>query len=138
MYNFSRSAAIIHKDGSYLFMKRVKNGKTFYAVIGGRPEGNESPEETAIREVQEESGLTITLKSDTVFICDAGMESGYYKAPEYFFWANTIEGTPQLGGEELEFNNSNNSYELVWIPEKNLASIKLLPSSIHGHLLKKL
>lgn len=137
MSSFARAAAIIYKDGSYLFMKRVKKGKIFYAVIGGRPEGDETPQETAIREVAEESGLIITLRPD-VFICDKGLTSGYYTAPEYFFWADTIEGTPKLGGEELEFNNSNNSYELVWIPEKNLASIKLLPSSIHGHLLKKL
>lgn len=137
MKQFARSAAIIKKDGSYLFMKRVKKDKTYYTTIGGRPEGNETPQETAIREVEEESGLIITLKSHP-FICDAEIHSGYYTAPEYFFWADSITGTPQLGGEEKEENNPENSYELVWVSERDLASITLLPTSIHTRLIKDL
>lgn len=136
MEKFARSAAIIKKDGSYLFMKRVLKGETFYAIIGGRPEKNETPQETAIREVEEETGLTITLKPHP-FVCDAGVHSGYYTAPEYFFWADRIIGTPQLGGEEKEENNPENSYELVWISEKDLESIELLPTSIHAELINK-
>jgi len=135
MEKFARSAAILKKDGSYLFMKRVRKGETFYAIIGGRPEKNETPQETAIREVNEETGLTITLKPHP-FVCGAGVRSGYYTAPEYFFWADSIAGTPQLGGEEKEESNPENSYELVWILEKDLSSIILLPRSIHTELLK--
>jgi 8-oxo-dGTP pyrophosphatase MutT (NUDIX family) len=137
MKEFSRAAAIIKKDGSYLFMKRIKNEKIFYAVIGGRPDEGETPEETAIREVEEETGLIITLKPES-FMCDAGMRSGYYMSPEYFFWADTIKGNPKLGGEEKEFNNPDNLYELVWIKESDLASIELLPKSIHNILINQL
>ena len=141
MQTFARAGAIIKKDGSYLFMKRVKKGllkdHNFYAIIGGRPDEGETPKETVIREVLEESGLKITLKPN-FFICDEGLKSGYYTAPEYFFWADSIEGTPKLGGEELEFNSPENSYELVWIPEKDLASIELLPPSVHAYIMKQL
>jgi 8-oxo-dGTP diphosphatase len=137
MEKFARSAVIIQRDGSYLFMKRARKGETFYAIIGGRPEKNETPQETAIREVEEETGLKVTLKPQ-FFVCDAGVRSGYYTAPEYFFWADSITGNPQLGGEEKEENNPDNSYELVWVSEKDLASIVLLPSSVHILLIKNL
>ena len=137
MEKFARSAVIIQRDGSYLFMKRARKGETFYAIIGGRPEKNETPQETAIREVEEETGLKVSLKPQ-FFVCDAGVRSGYYTAPEYFFWADSIIGTPQLGGEEKEENNPDNSYELVWVSEKDLTSILLLPSSVHTLLIKNL
>ena len=140
MLTYARAGAIIKKDGSYLFMKRIKKGlqkdHVFYAIIGGRPDEGETPQETAIREVLEESGLKITLNPNFSFVCDAGLKSGYYTAPEYFFWADSIQGTPKLGGQEFQFNSPNNSYELTWIHEKDLASIKLLPSSVHTYLVK--
>jgi 8-oxo-dGTP diphosphatase len=137
MIKFARAAAIIKKNGSYLFMKRIRENKVYYTTIGGKPEKNESPQETAIREVQEETALTISLKPQ-IFICDAGMKSGYYTAPEYFFFADSIQGKPQLGGEEKEENTQENSYELVWVTEKDLASIELLPHSIHSYLLENI
>ena len=54
----------IEKDGCYLMLHRVKKaldenqGK--WIGIGGHMEENESPEECVLREVQEETGLTVT------------------------------------------------------------------------------
>ena len=54
----------IEKDGRYLMMHRVKKAhdinKDKWVGIGGHFEADESPEECLLREVREETGLTLT------------------------------------------------------------------------------
>ena len=54
----------IEKDGKYLMMHRVKKeydiNKDKWVGIGGHFEADESPEECLLREVKEETGLTLT------------------------------------------------------------------------------
>ena len=53
----------IEKDGSYLMLHRTKKENDYnhdkWIGIGGKFENEESPEDCAIREVHEETGLTI-------------------------------------------------------------------------------
>ena len=61
----------IEKDGSYLMLHRVKKqvdvNKDKWIGIGGHFEEGESPEECLLREVKEETGLTLTGHCD--FFC---------------------------------------------------------------------
>lgn len=54
----------IERDGKYLMMHRVKKendvNKDKWVGIGGHFEADESPEECLLREVSEETGLTLT------------------------------------------------------------------------------
>ncbi len=54
----------IERDGSYLLLHRVKKKNDLnqdkWVGIGGKFEENESPEECLLREVREETGLTLT------------------------------------------------------------------------------
>ena len=54
----------IEKDGCYLLLHRVKKKNDLnqdkWVGIGGKFEENESPEECLLREVREETGLTLT------------------------------------------------------------------------------
>lgn len=54
----------IEKDGCYLLLHRVKKehdlNRDKWIGIGGKFEENESPEECLLREVREETGLTLT------------------------------------------------------------------------------
>lgn len=54
----------IEKDGCYLLLHRVKKendlNRDKWVGIGGKFEENESPEECLLREVREETGLTLT------------------------------------------------------------------------------
>lgn len=54
----------IEKDGCYLMLHRVKKendvNKDKWIGVGGHFEENESPEECLLREVREETGLTLT------------------------------------------------------------------------------
>ncbi|TWD57290.1 ADP-ribose pyrophosphatase YjhB (NUDIX family) [Agrobacterium vitis] len=55
------SSAIVHHDGRLLLVKRSKPpAENLYAFPGGRGEEGETPEETALRELFEETGLTGT------------------------------------------------------------------------------
>ncbi len=52
-------AIIYTPEGKILLAKRAGGqGKDQWALIGGKPEGDEKPHETVIREVLEETGLT--------------------------------------------------------------------------------
>ena len=60
-----RSTSLVHleKDGCYLMLHRVRKdndeNRDKWVGIGGKFEPGESPEECAVREVREETGLTM-------------------------------------------------------------------------------
>ncbi len=52
--------AIIIEDGKLLVMHRNKQGSQYFTLVGGRVNGNESLEQTLVRELKEETGLDVT------------------------------------------------------------------------------
>jgi len=107
----------IEKDEKYLMLHRTvkKNdvNKNKWIGVGGRFEERESPEECLLREVMEETGLTLitwkfrgiitflTDKWETEYIC-------LYTADEF-------------AGELIPCNEG----ELHWIPKKDLLKLEL-------------
>mgnify|MGYP000363368426 FL=1 len=84
----------IEKDDSYLMLHRVskKNdvNKDKWIGVGGKFEKNETPEECLLREVKEETGLTLTkyrLRAVITFISNQ-WETEYM----YLFTANEFTG----------------------------------------------
>ena len=84
----------IEKDGKYLMLYRNKKKSDCNAGkwigIGGGFEDKESPDECLLREVREETGLTLTsyrLRSVVTFVSDE-WETEYM----YLFTANGFEG----------------------------------------------
>ena len=61
------SLCYIEKDGCFLMLHRTKKENDYnhdkWIVIGGKFENGESPEDCAIREVREETGLEIAPKN---------------------------------------------------------------------------
>ena len=51
---------LIHKNGRYLLQDRIKNDWKGYTLPGGHIEPGESIVDAVIREMQEETGLTIS------------------------------------------------------------------------------
>lgn len=82
----------IEKDGKYLMLHRVKKEKDInhdkWIGVGGKFEEQETPEECLLREVKEETGLTLTkyrYRGLLTFIYD-DMETEYiylFTATEY-------------------------------------------------------
>ena len=85
----------IEKDDCYLMLHRVskKNdvNKDKWIGVGGHFQTNESPEECLLREVKEETGLTLTnyrFRGIVTFICDKIEEAEYM----HLFTADRFEG----------------------------------------------
>lgn len=110
----------MEKDGKYLMMHRVKKEKDVnkdkWIGIGGHFEEGESPEECLLREVREETNLTLTSYRfrGMVTFCDG---AGY---TEYMmlFTADGFEGEmikPELCREG----------ELVWIDKEKVFDLNI-------------
>ena len=81
--------AIIIQGDKMLLMHRNKDGKTYYTLVGGRLQENESPEQALAREVKEETGLDVTscrlvyieehaepYNRQYIFVCEVAPHSG--------------------------------------------------------------
>lgn len=108
----------IEQDDCYLMLHRVskKNdvNKDKWIGVGGHFEQNESPEECLLREVKEETGLTLThyaLRGIVTFVCDQMPEAEYM----HLFTADGFQG-------ELA---SCNEGTLEWIPKSEIYHLNL-------------
>lgn len=112
----------IEKDDKYLMLHRVKKendlNKDKWIGVGGKFEEGESPEECLLREVKEETGLTLTSYKFRGIITFVSNEWGC----EYMhlFTADKYEG-------ELPENTMRDCSEgeLVWVPKNEIEQLYL-------------
>jgi 8-oxo-dGTP pyrophosphatase MutT (NUDIX family) len=115
-----RRAAIFVLDDkdNVLLLHRLKPGEEYYVVPGGGVDPGETPEQAAVRELKEETGLDVTLGEK---IGQTEADGNY----QYFYVSRSWSGTPALGGEELKRQSPTNIYDLIWMPIKKLSEIDL-------------
>jgi 8-oxo-dGTP diphosphatase len=56
-----RGAVILIQGGKVALIRRERAGRIYYLFPGGGAEGDETPEQAAVREAREELGLTVAL-----------------------------------------------------------------------------
>ncbi len=108
MQRINGRAIIIDGDEILLmFRRKIKDGKVkeYYAIPGGGKEENETIEECVKREIQEEFNIEVSVGEQLGIVEDE-------KNIGYIFSCSIINGTPTLGGEELEHNCEENYYEV--------------------------
>ena len=114
---------IIDGDEVYIiFRRRVNNDGTFkeyYAIPGGGLEKGETLEETLRRELKEE------LSIDVDIIGYLGFDESH-DSIAHFFKCKILNGTPTLGGEELERCSIENYYEVRKVNICDLDNIDIL------------
>ena len=112
----------IEKDDKYLMLHRVKKendcNKDKWIGVGGKFEDGESPEECLLREVYEETGLTLTnyrFRGIVTFVSDEW--EGEYM---HLFTASEYEG-------ELSENvmRDCDEGELVWVQKHEIENLNL-------------
>ena len=112
----------IEKDDKYLMLHRVKKendlNKDKWVGVGGKFEEGETPEECLLREVKEETGLTLTsyrFRGIITFISDEwGVEY------MHLFTADAYEG--ELTEKDM---GDCDEGELVWVPKREIESLKI-------------
>jgi 8-oxo-dGTP pyrophosphatase MutT (NUDIX family) len=57
-----RAGVVLIEDDKVALIERFRNGTHYYVFPGGGMEEGETPQETAIREMEEETGLRVTVK----------------------------------------------------------------------------
>ena len=118
----------IEKDNCYLMLHRVskKNdiNKDKWIGVGGHFQVNESPEECLLREVKEETGLSLTsyrFRGIVTFITDRLEEAEYM----HLYTADTFEG------ELISCNEGT----LEWVPKKDIYQLNLWEGDFIFHRL---
>lgn len=107
----------IEKDGKYLMLHRVKKevdeNKDKWIGVGGKFEPGETPEECLLREVKEETGLTLKTYQFRGIVTFLSDEWG----TEYMHLFTATE----YSGEMKECDEG----ELVWVDKSEIESLKL-------------
>ena len=141
-----RAAVFIVKDGAILLMHRIKNGREYYAVPGGKVEDGETPEQAARREAKEETNLDVVIGEKAMEfereIYESDGEKNYHgiddgAVKEYFFLVDSFSGEVALGGPEMERNSESNHYALKWVSFDDLPSVELLPPNTKNFLVER-
>lgn len=126
-------AVIVMKDKKVLIYKRKNaHGAETWAFPGGHLEFGETPEECAIREVDEEAGITIKNVRRGPFTNDLFKKDNKHFIT-IFIIAEHDKGTPQLKepekGGEWEWHSWNNLPKPLFIPIENLLKTGFNPFS---------
>lgn len=112
----------IEKNDSYLMLHRIKKDKDInkdkWVGVGGKFEVGETPEECLLREVKEETGLTLTsyrLRGCITFISD---EWG----SEYMFLYTSDAYEGELGPEQMK---SCEEGQLTWVLKSEIEHLNI-------------
>jgi len=117
-----RSVCIIinRRRKAVLLMHRIKDGREYYTLPGGKIEPDETPEQACVREALEETGLSVTLARKVQVLFNLGRV-------EHYFLASGFSGAVALRGPEREHNSPENFYQPMWVALARLDEVTLLP-----------
>lgn len=124
------SRALIIKDGKILLIHRIKQGKEYYTLPGGHIEPGETQEETLIREIREETGLSIHIEQKLWDV-----KNPYDDAMHHFFLVRSFSGKLVLGSPEKQRNSLSNQYILEWHPLNRLSSMSIVPDIVKNKII---
>ncbi len=115
----ARARAVILRDDNILLIFRRKAGKEYWTLPGGGVEEDETPEQAVLREVMEETTVTVSI----VRLLASETEDGETKL--YYLCAYE-SGAPQLGeGPEMAKSAPDNLYAPQWVPLSRLDDLDL-------------
>lgn len=132
----ARGIIIINNKIVSIKRTKYKNGnvdKVYYTFPGGHLENNETYEETLIREIYEELGITVSIENEYMYFFNEDLNRD-----EKFFICKYISG--DIGtGNGPEFTNIDyekyGRFDIILLDKDNLESYNLLPIEITDKLI---
>lgn len=129
-----RYAGIVIKNKVLLMVHRIKDGYEYYVFPGGHRRQDEQGKDTVMREIYEETGITVT-NPKLVF------EFKNYEASNvhYYYLCDWKSGDkPKLTGEEIDADSKVDLFDPAWIDLKDIESLNVLPKFAKDWLLEYL
>jgi 8-oxo-dGTP diphosphatase len=126
--------AIVIKDDRLLVIHRNKYGTEYYTLPGGGIDAGETAEQAVLRELAEETGVSVTLER-LVYIENPGTQFGQ----QAIFLCTYITGTPALhpDSEEAKANTQGrNTYVPQWLPLSDLPHVAFMSPQLQRALQK--
>lgn len=111
VYKRSRSVAVVVREGKILMERVFYFGREFFTLPGGGIEEGETPEQAALRELQEECGL------EGKIIRPLAVQYKYDGSAEYSFEVEVSEDQEAITGYDPEEASSENPplKEVLWM-----------------------
>ena len=121
-----RSAVLVFKEGCLLLMQQ--NGKPFWVLPGGTLEEGESIAECAVREMQEEVGMKVSLVGMLAL-------SEFADAKRHVVDV-TFLGAYEAGASSWESPYPENIDHVAWVSEAEFKALRLKPDCLQALITK--
>jgi 8-oxo-dGTP diphosphatase len=121
----NRSGIILIEDNKLALIERHRAGLHYFIFPGGGIDEGESPQQTAVREAEEELGIKVEIKQKVA-------EVKFDQATQHYFLAQKLSGEFGTGtGEEYgEYNPTYGTYLPLWMPLADVVSNNVLPREL--------
>lgn len=121
----NRSGIILIEENKLALIERHRAGRHYFTFPGGGVDEGESPQETAIREAEEELGIRVEIKQKVA-------EVFFNENTQYYFLAERLSGEFGTGtGEEFgEYNPVHGTYHPLRMPLADVLTNNVLPREL--------
>ncbi len=129
-----RAAALIRKGDLILMIFRIREGKEYLILPGGKIEPGETPESAVMREIAEETSIETEFKQKiTEFQTADGRR-------HYIFLCSYVSGEPKLadGSPEKLENTGMNFFEPRWVTKDEMLQAYVWPQETKPFLISYL
>ena len=130
-----RHAGILIHENQILLIHRKKNSYEYWVIPGGGREEGETGEQTVIREILEETGISVP-KVDLLYQFQTDKGAGEPQTDFIYRGSDFPFQLPQLIGEEKDHNSAQDFYEPQWIDLPKAKTLNILPIHLKEYLVK--
>ena len=133
-----RPTGIFIKDAKILLMRRVRNDQVYFVFPGGHIEGDESVEDTFLREMKEELSFNVEKFREIYKIIQYNCRDDN-KVEHIFYLVKKFSGKLKLGGPEVKrMKKGKNDYYPTWYSKYEFEKLDpVYPIGIKEYILGK-